>query len=215
MKSKTKNYYNSFREEMFNYLPNQAKIFLEIGCGEGNFGAKIKQTSPNSIFWGMELDQNSSEQAKSKIDKVLVGNCESNVGDLPDNFFDCVIFNDSLEHLLNPFLFLENINVKLKNNGYIVASIPNFRHYKNIYNLFFKRDLKYVDAGILDRTHLRFFTKKSILRLFEDRGYEVEILIGINRTRKLKIIILASVLPWLFDDIPFSQFACRAKRIIQ
>lgn len=196
---------------MLDFLPNQAKVFLEIGCGEGNFGAKVKASSPGVVYWGMELDKDAASEANLKIDNVLIGNCEVQVDRLPDSFFDCVIFNDSLEHLADPFLFLDKIKLKTKNNGYVLASIPNFRHYKNLYNLFFKRDFKYVDVGILDNTHLRFFTRKSILRFFEQSGYAVEVLEGIHGSRKKKVKIMASILPWLFDDIPYSQFACRAK----
>lgn len=211
MRSKSKEYYQSCREEMIDFLPSDSKTFLEVGCGEGNFGLMIKDKIPGSVFWGMELEGEPASKAIKKIDKVLVGNCEGLVDSLPDNFFDCIIFNDSLEHLVDPFSFLKNIKNKFKGNGYVVASIPNFRFYKNLHNIFFERDFEYVEAGTLDRTHLRFFTRKSIFRLFEEQGYKVEALEGINKTRRSKVNFLASILPRLFDDIPYLHFACRAR----
>lgn len=198
---------------MLNFLPKNSSVFLEIGCGEGNFGLMIKEQLPSSVFWGLEMEEGPASEAIKKVDNVITGNCEELVDSLPDNFFDCVIFNDTIEHLVDPFSLLLKLKSKLKGKGYIVASIPNFRFYKNLYKLLVKRDFKYVDAGTLDRTHLRFFTRKSIARLFEEQGYKVEVLEGLNKTGKAKINFMAAICPSLFDDIPYLHFACRARLV--
>ena len=81
---------------------------------------------------------------------------------LPDNNFDVVIFNDVLEHFENPWAVLENVKTKLNASGVVVASIPNVAYITNLVELILKKDWRYKpEGGILDKTHLRFFTKKS------------------------------------------------------
>ena len=100
---------------------------------------------------------------------------------------------------------------KLSPNGRIIASIPNVRYYANLYELLIKRDWKYIDKGILDSTHLRFFTKKSMRRLFEQEGYVLSAQIGINKSKSWKSLLFQIMTLGVFTDTKFIQFICIGK----
>jgi len=205
-------YYRGIRYEMLPFIPQGCNTSLEVGCGDGNFSVALQEQFQIKEAWGMELNEEVAELAKNKINKVLVGNAEVAVEALPDKFFDLVVFNDSLEHLSDPWKFLNTIFDKLSPQGYVVASIPNVRHYKNLYKLIFKKQWHYEDSGILDRTHLRFFTQESIKEMFEQCRYNINTLQGINATRKKKIKLLSTLSMGLFEDIRYLQFAVVAQK---
>ena len=93
---------------------------------------------------------------------------------MPSDKFDCIVFNDVLEHMSDPWSALEIAGDVLNNCGRVVASIPNVRHYTVLVPLLIKGRWTYHDVGILDRTHLRFFTRSTVRELFETTGWAVE-----------------------------------------
>mgnify|MGYP003880092981 CR=1 FL=1 len=108
---KPKGYYSNPRSEMIGFIPVSSKRILDAGCGEGAFASVVKQ-SLNTETWGLELDPISAEKARGKLDKVIQGDLSVNIQQLPDHSFDCIIFNDVLEHLVDPFTTLKNIKNK-------------------------------------------------------------------------------------------------------
>ena len=124
--------------------------------------------------------------------------------------------NDVIEHLLEPWDDIQKLKSKLKSDGIFVSSIPNVRYAKNLFNMLFKRDWKYTDDRILDSTHYRFFTKKSIRRLFEENGYSVQKMKGVNRTKSFAFFPFAVLFNILFLfsqlDIFYMQYATVAKK---
>jgi 2-polyprenyl-3-methyl-5-hydroxy-6-metoxy-1,4-benzoquinol methylase len=100
--------------------------------------------------------------AGEKLSTILIGSVEEQLDSLPDDYFDCIICNDIIEHLADPWKVMSSLKRKISPNGFFVCSIPNVLFWKNLYELLIKRDWKYVDSGILDKTHLRFFTKKVL-----------------------------------------------------
>lgn len=153
-------YYLRERSEMLGYIPKIVRKILDAGCGAGLFGEQIKQKL-NVEIWGVEIDEKAASLAKNKIDKLLVGDICNLLGELPDRYFDCIVFNDLLEHLLDPFTVLNKIKSKLTKDGVIVCSIPNIRYFKILKELLVKKQWKYQDSGILDKSHLRFLLKKA------------------------------------------------------
>src|SRR4030067_687595 len=137
----------------------------------GCFSGERRKTRQAEV-WGIEADSNAAEKAKSKTDKVLHGDVNVLIDDLPDDYFDCIVSNDVLEHLVDPYEVLTRLKGKLSGKGVIVASIPNVRHISVLKDLILKKQWRYADDGILDRTHLRFFTRRSILGMFEGLGFE-------------------------------------------
>lgn len=101
------------------------------------------------------------------INKVIVGDVEKIDPQFPDEYFDFIIFGDVLEHLIEPEKILKSYTKYLKNDGRIIASIPNIKNYIIMFNLIVRDKFEYKDSGILDRTHLRFFTKREIINMFK------------------------------------------------
>lgn len=170
-------YYKNSRHEMLSFLPTNYKKVLEVGCARGFFRDGLNS---DIEYWGIEIMPIEAEIAKKKLDKVLVGSYFDVYGDLPDGYFDLVICNDVIEHFVDHELFLNSLIPKMQKDGYLLGSVPNVRQYTNMYNLFFKRDWKYVDAGVLDRGHLRHFTEKSLKRFLCNSGFRIIKFKGIN-----------------------------------
>lgn len=208
--NKPENYYTCNRFEMLHYVPEQASRILDIGCGAGEFGNALKSQRKVEV-WGVELSQQAAAEAQTKLDRVIVGSIDDTLP-LPDGYFDCIVFNDVLEHLVDPWAVLTKIKEFMQPDGYVIASIPNVRYYENIKQLLKHKQWKYEDEGILDKTHLRFFTVESITELYTTCGYSVIKIEGI-RDNKLpwKFNILNKLLGNTFEDMRYLQFACLAR----
>jgi GT2 family glycosyltransferase len=143
---------------------------LEVGCGCGATLLQLKNLYPNAELYGVELNEHSASVA-SLVAQVDSQNIETMELLYPKQFFDYVIFGDVLEHLYDPWKVLKNIALYLKDDGKVLASIPNAMHISLI------RDLlngywTYTDRGLLDRTHIRFFTFYEICKMFKETGYD-------------------------------------------
>lgn len=208
---KPKGYYDNVRNEMIKYMPKNPKTIIDVGCGDGSFGQFLKKETKAEV-WGIEYMDDQATIAKDVLDKVFSGPCEDYINDLPDNYFEVIYFNDVLEHLVDPYAVLKNIKSKLTNDGVLISSIPNVRYHGTFSRLLFKKDWLYEDFGVMDFTHLRFFTSKSIKRMYKDAGYQIVAHEGINRSRSLKPILYN--LPVLFSqtDIFYPQFATVGKK---
>jgi 2-polyprenyl-3-methyl-5-hydroxy-6-metoxy-1,4-benzoquinol methylase len=205
-----KMYSDWIRPEMAQFLPNEYSKVLEIGCNKGNFRQFVRKPCE---YWGIEPFEEAANVAKTKMDKVLVDFYDNIVNEIPDNYFDLIIANDVIEHMEQPWNFLQSIKMKMTVNASIVLSIPNVRYYDNLKALLFHKDWKYEDCGILDITHLRFFTEKSIVRLLNENGFEIKEMQGINpiKVRKLHLPLYWLTKFFFGADIDFLQFGVRAK----
>ena len=202
-----RDYFRNPRYEMIGFIPENAKKILDVGCGEGYFGYELKKRIKATI-WGVELDRTAAESAREKLDNVVIGDISNIIYELPDNYFDCIIFNDILEHLIDPFTMLVEIQRKLTSTGVVVSSIPNIRYFDHVRRYLLKKEWKYEDSGILDRMHLRFFAKKSIVDMFESTGYDILNICGINPTKSKNYRILNLLLLGGISDMKYLQFAC-------
>lgn len=199
---------------MLRYLPQGAKTALDVGCGEGGFAENLKLAGVAEV-WGADINKSAVEKAKTsgKIDHGIDEDVTKNLELCPDNYFDVIFCNDSLEHFVDPKQFLIDIQSKLKPNGRVIASIPNIRYFRVLVEILFKRDFKYVESGVLDKTHLRFFTKKSAIRMFEEAGFSIDQVDLINRTKSIKIIPFhLFTLFTLGRDVAYPQMAISAVR---
>lgn len=168
---KDKSYYDNEREDVQTLInPNSRKI-LDVGCGKGKLG-RILKDKLNAVVWGVEYVDDIASFAAENLDSVISGSIEDAIPRLPDKYFDTVIFADVLEHLVDPYDVLKKIKAKLSDKGEIVASIPNVRHWSVVKKLL-EGEWEYQEFGIMDSTHLRFFTRKSIFNMFDKAGYMI------------------------------------------
>ncbi len=206
---KPKDYYSE-RREILPFVPKGKKSFLDVGCGEGAFGALLKRERRAEV-WGIEIDPVVANKASEELDRVIVGDIEGENMGLPERYFDCIIFNDCLEHLYDPWRVLENVKKYLNLSGVIVASLPNVRYYEVIRDLLRYGKWRYAEQGVLDKTHLRFFTAESIKEMFEECGYTLGCFNGINQTRlPLLMCCINLICKGYFDDMRYRQFVCVA-----
>lgn len=204
-------YFTESRPELLKYVPSRINTMLDVGCASGNYSALVKSKFKDVEIWGLEINAAAAEVAKTRIDRVLVGDLRESMAKLPERYFDYIAFNDILEHLIDPWQVLKNIRKNLAENGVIIASIPNFLEQTNVRNLLIGQEWEYKDMGTLDRTHLRFFTRKSIIRMFEECGYVVMRIEGINPTSGRKWRVLNDLTFGFWEDTKYMQFVCVAK----
>jgi 2-polyprenyl-3-methyl-5-hydroxy-6-metoxy-1,4-benzoquinol methylase len=181
-------YFSNRREEVAELVDANAKTILDVGCAYGLLGASLKSIDHERVVVGIEKDPAAANQARRVLDKVIRTDIEDgNLTELKEKF-DCIIFADILEHLRDPRAVLEKFREYLRVHGYIVCSIPNVRHYTVFIRLLLK-GWEYEDYGIFDRTHIRFFSLKPMIRLIEGAGYKIEIIKpNIVCSRKAKIL---------------------------
>lgn len=181
--------YDFDRAEVLPFLP-AADAVLDVGCSTGRFCAVIKRARPETTVWGIEPHTEAAEQARSHADHVITGLFPEDLpADAPK--FDAVFFNDVLEHLVDPWDILARTRPLLSGRGVVVASIPNARYWELLFELVFRRNFQYTEAGILDRTHLRFFTKSTMEQLFSSSGYEIELCQPINSATSWKVALMS------------------------
>lgn len=181
MNNRTKNVYlHNPRAEMQQFLARSAARILDVGCNTGAFGEALKTTREVEV-WGVEPMADAAERAQDVLDKVINARFDADAP-IPDAYFDAVVFNDVLEHLVDPWGALELARTKLRPGGQVIASLPNLLHQSNLLHLLADRNFEYEERGIRDRTHLRFFTRKSAVHMFEEAGYEVVTTKGINES---------------------------------
>lgn len=148
------------------------KRILDVGCGAGNLGEFLSQK--NNECYGITISEEEAKLAKNRMVDVIVGDLE-NITEFPfpKNFFDVVIFGDVLEHLKEPSRVLDLIKFNLKPGALLIASIPNVVNIVVRFKLLMGK-FDYEKEGILDNTHLRFFTFRTAKDLISNAGYQVK-----------------------------------------
>lgn len=171
--NESKKYYAHERPELVAHVSRRARRVLDLGCGEGAMSAAIKRDCAAQEIWGIEIVEAVAEKARNNpaLDRVLCGNLEALVEELPDGHFSHIIAGDVLEHLVDPWAVLVKLRSKLESDGLFICSIPNIRNFSFIAKLLVKGRFEYKDSGVMDRTHLRFFARKDVELLFTDAGF--------------------------------------------
>lgn len=196
------------RAEVAPFVPRDVRRLLDVGCSSGGFGNHLRQTRPDLELVGVEAHPEAAEQALPWYDDVIQGTFPDAVAGRSLHM-DCVVFNDVLEHMGDPWSTLRSTHDLLSPGGVVVASIPNVRGMQVLIDLVVRGDWHYREMGTLDRTHLRFFTKRSMRRLFEETGYDVERIEGIFPLGSRWHIHRATTL--LLRDIAYLEFVVVAK----
>lgn len=161
-----------FNSKLLTFVGEEKKV-LEVGCAMG-FQTRAMNEIQRCQVTGIEIDSDAANHARPYCEDLIVGDIETmDVSQLLHNRqFDVITFADVLEHLKNPTATLHKIRPFLREGGYVLASIPNIVHTAVIYEM--ARGLfQYRSLGLLDDTHIHFFTRQSIYDTFEKAGYLV------------------------------------------
>ena len=159
-------------EKMFRHTPRR---LLDIGCASGAVGAGLKQSHPGLWAWGCELNPQAAQVAATRLDHVsTVPRAEWSAADLAlVASVDTVLLLDVLEHMYNPWAELAFLAQQLPADAQVIVSLPNVGHITVLENLA-NGDFNYQAMGILDVTHVRFFTFTQMVAMFEQTGFAVE-----------------------------------------
>jgi 2-polyprenyl-3-methyl-5-hydroxy-6-metoxy-1,4-benzoquinol methylase len=206
-------YFANARDDMLAFIPAGVRRILEIGCGTGEFGAAIKRQSDVEIV-GVELVESAAAMARQHLDQVITADIQCQTLDLPAQSFDCLVCNDVLEHLVDPWSVLARLRHFIRPEGWLVTSIPNVRHHKVVRRLLWPGEWRYEDKGVLDRTHLRFFTRASARALVEGAGFEIVRDEGIHRSGfPVWFRAINAIMGGTFDDMRYLQFVIVARPV--
>lgn len=166
--------HNQHNPDLLKMMESGSRKILEVGCSSGALAREFKKIAKQVQYFGVEIDSGYAELARRYCDKVYT----IDIDEAPDYFWDLHsdvdgwIFGDTLEHLKDPWRVLSNIKKIIPANGYIAACIPNAQHW-SIQARLSTGNFVYEENGLMDKTHLRWFTKKTIFELFNVCGYKI------------------------------------------
>ena len=200
------------RGDMVDFVPIATTHMLDVGCGRGGFGRSVKMRAELEIT-GIEVDPQAASVAASRYERVITGTFPEDVPSGAE--YDCIVFNDILEHLVDPWEALRAAAGLLSPGGVVVASIPNMRYWPIFWPLLTKGEWRYASDGVLDRTHLRFFTLASAKEMFTDSGFTIRRatpinLVGFDQLRPLSsqaLKVIGSLRRRLGQELRAQQFA--------
>lgn len=166
--------------DLLKLIPLKAKRVIEVGCSSGALAKAYRQVNPNCEYFGTEIDRDYGKIASEHCSQVILGDIEEMFDEIKSNqaAFDCWIFGDVLEHLYDPWRLLKRIVQDLLNpGGSVVACIPNMQHWQMQFALNVG-NLRYQESGLLDRTHIRWFTRVTIIEMFQQAGLKIDSIVG-------------------------------------
>ena len=172
-------YYNRVNSDLLRLMPPDARVVVEIGCGTGALAEAYRRINPDVRYLGIEKAPDVAGVAKEhgRIDHVFVADVAlvepADLGLSEANpSVDCLVFGDVLEHMIDPWTVLARLARWVRNGGQVLACIPNVQHYSVLVNLL-RGKWEYQYEGLLDRTHLRFFTLDGMRDMFSRAGLQV------------------------------------------
>ncbi len=166
--------HDTHNADLLRCIPPASRALIEIGCSSGALAREFKRISPTAHYFGVDIDPAYAKIAEKYCDRAESFDIESKeldfFADCRDK--DCWIFGDTLEHLRDPWTVLRNIRSVIPAGGCIVACIPNAQHW-SIQTRLNSGQFRYEDSGLLDRTHLRWFTRLTIIEMFASAGFSI------------------------------------------
>lgn len=163
--------------DLLEILPSVARV-VEVGCSSGALAKAYKLRNPACEYIGVEIDADYASVASETCDKVLIGDIQALLQDSSheeDLRGDCWIFGDTLEHTQDPWQILRLIRTRMPKRGHLCACIPNMQHW-SIQLRLNQGLIHYEESGLLDRTHLRWFSRITILQLLQSTGFQINTL---------------------------------------
>ncbi|MBI5441047.1 MAG: methyltransferase domain-containing protein [Deltaproteobacteria bacterium] len=192
--AKPRKYYEGCNVQLAAAVPSGARDILDVGCADGKFGAFLKDAAPQRRVFGLERNPDAARRAEARLDKDFCIDVEEEDPELEPGSLECITYGDVLEHLRDPGKVLERHRRFLRRDGLIVCSIPNIQHH-SIFKALARGDFQYTEMGLLDSTHLRFYTWSTFTKLLLDAGYAPAIE-DANRSRP-RPEVLAALAPYL------------------
>lgn len=177
-------YYNSAaKNRIVSLIPLGPNVILDLGCAAGRLGRKLRELNKAAELIGVEIYSPVAEKASKYYNCVYQGDIESLYLDY-EEYFDFVICGDILEHLRDPWSVVCKIYKWLKPGGVMIASIPNIRYWRVLRDLLIFGKWEYSEAGIMDKTHLRFFTRNTFLKMVKQANFEIHKIIWVINGKK-------------------------------
>lgn len=171
---KSEDYFAGARDDFISELPDNPKArILEIGCASGNTGALALAKGKCGWYAAVELDESAAERARTKLSEVIVADIERMELPWPEHGFDVLIMSEVLEHFADPWRVLRRLRPLLKPGALFFCSSPNISHYRLI-GMLIQGKWRFEDSGVMDRTHLRWFTPKTYGELVESAGFVLD-----------------------------------------
>ena len=164
-------YYHWVRQEIKPLLPKNPSRILEVGAGAGHTLKWIKELYPKTETTAVEINSALLHELSQNVDVPIIGPIDEALPQLKS--YDFILFLDVLEHLSDPTATLRNLSKHLEANGQVIVSVPNIAHLSVSVPLLLQRRFDYQDAGILDRTHLKFFVEGTAIKLLNDANFIV------------------------------------------
>lgn len=178
---------------------------LDIGCATGCFAKEVSKK--NCEVWGIDKNKEALKKASKYCQKTIFQDVdESGHLPVPKKYFDYVIILDVIEHLVHPEVVLSLIKPHLKNGGEVILSTPNIAH-ASIRWMLLKGDFQYVSYGIMDDTHVHFYTRGSFANLLKRNGFSISQMIPTNGMCKVPLLYKIS------DRLPRSWQYWLARRV--
>lgn len=210
--AKPHGYFLGAREDFVSELPiNQQARILEIGCGEGGTGCMALEQLKCGTYCGVELFPSAADKAKHRLSEVVLGNVEQIDLPWPGEHFDVLILSEILEHLVDPWSVLKKLHPLLKPGARVFASSPNVANHR-IIRMLMRGEWNLTDMGLMDRTHLRWFTPRSYRDLFESCGYAVDS-VGQVGTLSAKARVISRLSFGRLQHLFITQLNLRAHRL--
>lgn len=202
-----RSYFQNVRSDIESLLKGEPKRILDVGCGEGATLAWLKRRWPAAKTVGIDGYAPALPELERNADTAMILDLERPLPDI--GRFDLVLALDVLEHLRDPWTVAKQLAGLIEPDGALIVSVPNVANQKVLVPLLLRGEFRYLDEGLLDRTHLRFFDERSALDLVEGTGLVVTRGVAVmGRRQRLQDRLLFGLLQRHF----INQYVMRAER---
>ncbi len=167
--------YFGLRPDLLRHISGKSIKVLDVGCATGANGEYLRNQGIASEVYGIEISRDMAAVAGRTYAEVFLGDLDSMNLEctLSDKEFDVIVIGDVLEHLIDPWTVLKRLARHLKESGKMIVSLPNVQHIDVFLHVFVKGCWPHNDRGIFDKTHLRFFTYKTMVELLNAAGLSI------------------------------------------
>lgn len=206
------NYFSHVRREIAPLLSGVYHTALEVGCGAGVTLEWLKSAGICNYTIGVEYDPLAAVEAEKRVDMIYCGDIGAIDLDIPPESVDLLLCLDVLEHLPDPWAVMKKLYRLVRPGGTVVVSLPNVRYWKVSVPLLFSDKWQYTNAGVLDRTHLRFFVKQTASELVEQSGFTLEKMISTGLGRSKRSQCVNGLLPDFIINLLSYQFVIKGTK---